>query len=202
MQTVSVSTPLTLFLTQVLGPPPTAVETWWSSAQCLQLQRGQPLLRAGEHWRHLWWVERGALRLYYLDRDGAESNKNFFLDGALCWPITPTLRQQPVMFHVEPMEDSVVWALPLPADGSEPLPSAGWAPWAALEHRALCALLDGKMQREQEFLLLSARQRYARLLEQHPQWAERIALKHLASYLGVTDVSLSRLRSEMGLIKG
>ena len=48
----------------------------------------------------------------------------------------------------------------------------------------------------------SARQRYASLLEQHPQWADRIALKHLASYLGVTDVSLSRLRSEMGLIKG
>ena len=201
-QAVSVSSPLTLFLTQVLGPPPTAVETWWTSAQCLQLQRGQPLLRAGEHWRHLWWVERGALRLYYLDRDGAESNKNFFLDGALCWPITPTLRHQPVMFHVEPLEDSVVWALPLPVDPGEPLPSAGWAPWAALEHRVLCALLDGKMQREQEFLQLSARQRYARLLEQHPEWADRIALKHLASYLGVTDVSLSRLRSEMGLIKG
>lgn len=202
MQTVSVSTPLTLFLTQVLGPPPTAVEAWWGHAERRSLQRGQPLLRAGEHWRHLWWVERGALRLYYLDRDGAESNKNFFLDGALCWPITPTLRQQPVMFHVEPMEDSVVWALPLPADPHAPLPSADWAAWAALEHRALCALLDGKMQREQEFLQLSARQRYTRLLGQHPQWAERIALKHLASYLGVTDVSLSRLRSEMGLIKG
>ena len=199
---MSVSTPLTLFLTQLLGPPPVAAETWWASAQCLQLQRGQPLLRAGEHWRHLWWVERGALRLYYLDRDGAESNKNFFLDGALCWPITPTLRQQPVMFHVEPLEDSAVWALPFPADPGAPLPSAGWAPWTALEHRVLGALLDGKMQREQEFLQLSARQRYTRLLEQHPDWAERIALKHLASYLGVTDVSLSRLRSEMGLIKG
>ena len=199
---MSVSSPLTFFLTELLGVPPPAVETWWVRAERRLLERGQPLLRAGEHWRHLWWVERGALRLYYLDRDGAESNKNFFLDGALCWPITPTLRQQPVMFHVEPMEDSVVWALPLPTHPSDPLPSAGWAPWAALEHRVLCALLDGKMQREQEFLQLSARQRYASLLEQHPEWADRIALKHLASYLGVTDVSLSRLRSEMGLIKG
>jgi CRP-like cAMP-binding protein len=199
---VSVSSPLTLFLTELLDTPPPAVQAWWASAERRVFERGQALLRAGEHWRHLWWVERGALRLYYLDRDGAESNKNFFLDGALCWPITPTLRQQPVMFHVEPMEDSVVWALPFPADASAPLPSTGWASWAALEHRALCTLLDGKMQREQQFLQLSARQRYARLLEQHPQWAERIALKHLASYLGVTDVSLSRLRSEMGLIKG
>jgi len=197
-----VSTSLTLFLTELLGAPPPAVGAWWACAERRLRERGQPLLRAGEHWRHLWWVERGALRLYYLDRDGAESNKNFFLDGALCWPITPTLRQQPVMFHVEPLEDSLVWALPLPAEASAPLPGVGWAPWTALEHKVLCALLDGKMQREQEFLQLSARQRYARLLEQHPQWAGRIALKHLASYLGVTDVSLSRLRSEMGLIKG
>lgn len=146
-------------------------------------------------------MERGALRLYLVDRDGAETNKNFFLDGALFWPITPSLRQQPAMFHVEPLEDSRVWALPLPASGTA-APPDGWAPWAALEHRVLCALLDGKMQREQEFLQLSARERYARLLAQHPDWAERISLRHLAPYLGITDVTLSRVRSEMGLIKG
>ena len=44
----------------------------------------------------MWWLERGALRLYYLDREGQASNKNFFLDGALLWPITPLLAQ-PVM---------------------------------------------------------------------------------------------------------
>ncbi|CAN7152586.1 Crp/Fnr family transcriptional regulator [Acidovorax sp. LjRoot129] len=196
---MSVSTPLTLFLTQVLGAPPAPIEAWWASAQCLQLQRGQPLLRAGERWQHLWWVERGALRLYYLDRDGGESNKNFFLDRSILWPVTPTLRQAPVMFHVEPMEDSTVWALPIPPDGAPP---ADWPAWSQLEHRTLCALLDGKMQREQEFLQLSARQRYEQLMRQHPQWAERIPLRHLASYLGMTDVTLSRVRSELGLIKG
>jgi len=197
-----VSSSLTLFLTELLGPPPPPVKAWWDRADPHIWARGQPLLHAGAVWQHLWWVERGALRLYYLDREGAESNKNFFLDGALCWPITPALREQPAMFHVEPLEDSVVWSLPLPADPRQPLPSAGWAPWVALEHRVLCALLDGKMQREQQFLQLSARQRYAGLLEQHPRWAERIPLRHLASYLGMTDVSLSRLRSQMGLIKG
>jgi len=197
---VSVSTPLTLFLTQVLGTPPAPIEAWWASAQRLQLQRGRPLLRAGERWQHLWWVESGALRLFYLDRDGAESNKNFFLDRAMLWPVTPTLRQMPVMFHVEPFEDSTVWALPVPPQGVAP--AADWPAWSQLEHRTLCALLDGKMQREQEFLQLSARQRYEQLMRQQPQWAERIPLRHLASYLGMTDVTLSRVRSELGLIKG
>lgn len=199
--TVSADSPLTRFLTRLVGDPPVPVASWWASARPADFARGQPLLRAGEPWRHLWWVEHGALRLYLVDRDGAEANKNFFLDSALFWPITPSLRRQPAMFHVEPLEDSRVWALPLPAWGT-PAPTDGWAPWAALEHRILCALLDGKMQREQEFLQLSARERYARLLAQHPDWPERIALRHLASYLGITDVTLSRLRSDMGLIKG
>ena len=53
---MSVSSPLTLFLTELLGVPPPAVETWWVRAERRLLERGQPLLRTGEHWRHLWWV--------------------------------------------------------------------------------------------------------------------------------------------------
>lgn len=197
---MSVSTPLTLFLTQLLGAPPAPVEAWWSSAQRLTLQRGQALLQAGDRWQHLWWVERGAFRLFYLDSEGAESNKNFFLEGAMLWPLTPGLRQAPAMFHVEPLEDNtVVWALPMPADGDAP--ALSWDRWVQLEHRTLCALLDGKMQREQDFLQLSARQRYEQLVQQRPAWAARIPLRHLASFLGMTDVTLSRVRSEMGLIK-
>ena len=197
---MSVSNPLTLFLTQLLGCPPPPVADWWASAQRLTFARGQPLLRAGDRWQHLWWVERGGLRLYYLDSEGAESNKNFFLDGSMCWPITPRLRETPVMFHVEPFVDgTVLWALPMPEAGP---PTAGWPAWAALEQRTLCHLLDGKMQREQEFLQMSARQRYEQLIRLQPAWAERIPLRHLASYLGMTDVTLSRVRSELGLIKG
>lgn len=80
---------LPLFLTQLLGPPPEAIGTWWASAERRVFERGQPLLHAGEHWRHLWWVERGALRLYYLDRDGAESNKNFFWTARCAGPSPP-----------------------------------------------------------------------------------------------------------------
>lgn len=197
---MSVSTPLTLFLTQLLGPPPPSALAWWDSARRVPLRRGQPLLQAGDCWQHLWWVERGALRLYYLDTAGAESNKNFFLEGSMLWPITPRLRNGLVMFHVEPLEDdTLVWALPMPPADAAAL---AWPAWVQMEHRTLCALLDGKMQREQDFLQLSARQRYEQLLREHPAWAERIPLRHLASFLGMTDVTLSRVRSELGLIKG
>lgn len=191
--------PLTDALARRLGPLTETAAELAARAHASPLARGQTLLRADETWQSAWWVERGALRLYYLDRNGLSSNKNFFLDDALLWPITPTLRNSPAGFFVDALEDSVIWAVPYDAlaRALETLPA-----WADLRHRILCALLDDKMQRERAFLQTSARQRYQALLHEHPTWAARIALKHLASYLGVTDVSLSCLRAEMGLIKG
>jgi CRP-like cAMP-binding protein len=185
-------------LTRRLGTLPIAAIAVCAAARLSTIARGQTLLRASEHWLNLWWVERGALRLYYIDRDGAESNKNFFLDDSLFWPITPKLRDSPVGFFVDALEDSQVWVVPI-----APLMHAlvDHEAWAELQRHTLCALLDDKMQREQAFLQTSARQRYEALLRDHPSWTDRIALKHLASYLGITDVSLSRLRSEMGLTK-
>lgn len=49
------------------------------------------------------------------------------------------------------------------------------------------------MRREQQFLQCSATQRYEDLCASRPQWLVHIPLRHLASYLGVTDVALSRI---------
>lgn len=150
------------------------------------LRRGQALLRPGDAWSCMHWVARGALRLYYVDAGGIESNKNFHLEDALLWPITPHLRTQPVSFHVEAMENSVVWRLDMASFEAVAAPLASWT---QLRLQTLSALLEDKMQRERSFLLEDRRQRYE-------------ALRHLASYLGMTDVSLSRLRARMGLIRG
>jgi CRP-like cAMP-binding protein len=41
----------------------------------------------------------------------------------------------------------------------------------------------------------AAEERYAQLLEDKPDLVKRIPLKHIASYLGITQVSLSRIRA-------
>lgn len=168
-----------------------------SHAQPLTLRRDAQLLTAGSHWRDIFWLEQGALRMYFLDLQGAESNKNFYTEGALLWPITPTLRDEPIGFFIAALEPTQVWRMPFQAwqQTLVALPS-----WASLQTATLSLLLEDKMRREQAFLHCNARERYQQLLEARPQWADRIALRHLASYLGMTDVSLSRLRAELGLI--
>lgn len=181
-------------LTRTLGPLPPSAANLCRDAQPLNLSRGQDLLHEGGHWQHLWWLERGALRLYYLDRDGQAANKNFYLDGALVWPITPALREQPVHFWVEALEPARVWPLPWAAWARS---TEAFAPWRALEHRVLASLLQDKMAREHAFLQLSATERYLALRAEHPDWLARIPLRQLASWLGITDVALSRIRRRL-----
>jgi CRP-like cAMP-binding protein len=181
-------------LSGMLGPLPDQAVELCVSARPTDLAKGKALLREGERWQQLWWLERGALRLYYLDREGRGTNKNFYLDGATIWPITPALRSQPVHFWVETLELSRIWALEWDRWSAA---IAGFAPWQALEHRVLSALLQEKMAREHAFLQLTATERYLALQNEHPDWVARIPLRHLASWLGVTDVALSRIRRRL-----
>jgi CRP-like cAMP-binding protein len=188
------STPLQSFLESALGAPPDPARRLLASSRRLAAGAGEALLRAGDRWTSLYWVERGVLRLYYLDGDGQSTNKNFFVDRAMLWPLTPTLASEPVNFWIEAIVPAVVWALPCPA---WPSACAQWPAWQSLERRTLAALLDDKMRREQQFLQCSATERYQDLCERRPDWLMLIPLRHLASYLGITDVALSRIRRRL-----
>ena len=165
-------------------------------ARAHTLDKSQVLLPAGTRWQHLWWVEQGALRLYYIDRQGAEANKNFMFEGQCLWPVTPRLRDEPVDFFVAALEPTRVQALPM-ADVQDVM--ADQPDWAALQLRALQQLLDEKLWREHLFLQCTPAQRYLALRAARPAWCERLPLRQQAAWLGITDVSLSRLRSRLGL---
>lgn len=194
LPTAAAPLPLVSALCQRLGPLPAPAAAAAASAQVVQARGGDALLRAGDRWVSLFWVEAGALRLYYLDRQGRSANKNFYLDGAWLWPLTPTLARQPVDFWIEAVAPTRLWAVPWPAWQQA---CADWPAWQALERQTLALLLDDKMRREQQFLQCSATQRYQQLCAARPDWLARLPLRHLASYLGITDVALSRIRRQL-----
>lgn len=81
------------------------------------------------------------------------------------------------------------------------LSHAGLAAWlqrppelqATLTETLLVTLM-GSSRRESALMMGSAEQRYTRFLAEHPATFERVALHHVASYLGITNVALSRIR--------
>ncbi len=157
----------------------------------LQLDRQAAVLMQGERWQQALLVETGLLRLHFTRRDGREFNKSFYADGMLVCPLTLSMREEPSLFGISAIEPTRVWVAPSAAFDRE-LQRHGL--WAGFNRDLLERLVGQKLQREHDLLMLDAEQRYRVFCERHPQLADRVPLLHLASYLGMTDVSLSRVR--------
>jgi CRP-like cAMP-binding protein len=69
--------------------------------------------------------------------------------------------------------------------------------WERLGRKNAEQLVLIKEAREKELLLDSLEVRYQRFLQEFPGLADRIPQYHIASYLGVTDVALSRIRKKI-----
>ena len=161
----------------------------------VELARGATLLRQGERWRWALLIERGLVRMHFVRRDGREFNKNFFAEGALICPLTPAMWGAPSLFGITCIEATRVWRCD-EALFREALQRHG--AWPTLQRELLERLLTGKLQREHDLLALDGRRRYEAFCQRFPALAERVPLVHLATYLGLTDVSLSRLRRTPG----
>ncbi len=158
------------------------------------LGKGTHLLHAGDIWATAVIVETGTLRMYFSRRDGREFNKAFHQEGALLMPITQAMASQGSLFHLAAVEPTVAWLAP--ADALvQGLEAAGH--WLALRARLLEALVTAKLEREHDLLTLDGRSRYQRLMERRPELCGRVPLSMLATFLGLTDVSLSRIRAAL-----
>ncbi|HQU73791.1 MAG TPA: Crp/Fnr family transcriptional regulator [Calditrichia bacterium] len=148
----------------------------------------------GSQSHDLLFVSRGLLRFFYLDEGGRETNKAFVAENEFAAPLASAVLQQPVYYGVEALEETEYLSMPL-------------GEFRALYHRhpvferlGRCLaemLLVRKERRMRSMLEQTATERYRTFLAENPLLAERIPQYHLASYLGITEVSLSRLKKAL-----
>lgn len=149
------------------------------------------LLREDEVCDTISYVYSGALRAYYLGRDGKESTIMFAIAD---WWVTDMhcfLNRQPAMVYIEAIEDSYV--LQLSKDHFDQL----FAQIPKFE-RFFRILMQNAYTREQlrviQNLSLSAEERYRNFLQKYPLIVKHITQKQIASYLGITPEFLSTIR--------
>ncbi len=157
-------------------------------------KKGEVLLNQGEVWSKAFFIERGIIRMHIIGREGKDFNKSFYAEGTMVFPITQEMEEQPSPFNISALEHSVVWHAHI-SDLRTGLESQGL--WEPLRAELLGRLLSQKLQREYDLLTLDGKARYQKFCENKPELAARLPLAHLASYLGLTDVSLSRIRRQL-----
>lgn len=140
-------------------------------------------------------VVEGVLREFYLQPDGAEHTRGFALAGdsfgSLADALTTGVSRVFVRAEVPSRVLLVKWARIAEL-------AAGALEWERLQARLVQRLYLKKSVREYELLALDAMGRYRSLREQHPQLEALVSGHVVASYLGITNVHLSRLRRRLG----
>ena len=152
------------------------------------------LFKAGEPVTNFYFIISGLVRYFYLTEAGKEFNKAFAMENDMVGSLSALVLKTPCRYSVQALEKSEVIVLPVKVikDCFDRHPA--WERIGRLYAERVAVI---KEIREGEFLLDSAKVRYKRLLAEHPTLVDRVQQYHIASYLGITDVTLSRIRSKI-----
>ena len=158
--------------------------------------KGDALFNAGDVADKVRFVCSGTLCNFYLTPDGNRRNKSFLQTGEVSACLSSFARGLPARFSCEALTDAVCVEISAKALKALSESTVGWQ-HAFLQMVTVLALK--KEAREADLLLLSSTELYTQFLETHSALAQSLANYHIASYLGITEVSLSRIRAKLGV---
>ncbi|WP_268849367.1 Crp/Fnr family transcriptional regulator [Flavobacterium aestivum] len=151
------------------------------------------LLKAGQVENHLSFVETGIIRIY-IPKEENDLTFAFAFDNGFVSGYDSFLTQIPSTYHIETLTTTTLWQLTykdLQAIYHET--EIG----NAIGRQASEDLFLKKSKRELSLLNETAEQRYLNLFTEQPKLIKQIALKHIASYIGITPQALSRIRKRI-----
>jgi len=139
--------------------------------------------------RHFLILE-GVLRIFYTSTSGQEFTKTFLGPGDIASPYSEILQNIPSRVCIETLTNAEILELRLDKLGRL---ISRHPCWTALVSSLTERYFIFREDREHDLLVLSTKERYNKFVRQHPQLVSLIPQSMIASYLGVTPVSLSRI---------
>ncbi len=157
-----------------------------------KLKKKQYLFQEGDTVRYDYFVNKGCLRTYTIDEKGQEHVVQFSIEDWWTGDMYSFLTQTPARYNIDAIEDTEL--LCLERNALEEL----YIKVPKFE-RFFRLLLQNAFVALQERIIgnlsLTADERYCTFIEKYPLMEKRLPLKQIASYLGITPESLSRIRS-------
>lgn len=159
-----------------------------------QFEKNDYLVSAGDVADNFYFIMEGLVRFFYSTEEGKEFNKHFAMENGFAGSFHSLVLEAPCGFFIQALETTNTLVLPnqLLRELYERHPC-----WERLGRKNAENLVLHKEAREKEFLLDSLETRYRRFLREYPGLVDRIPQYHIASFLGVTNVALSRIRRKI-----
>ncbi|MCK0189072.1 Crp/Fnr family transcriptional regulator [Arenibacter sp. F20364] len=160
------------------------------------IEKGQVLLGPGEICKHSFFVEKGLLRSYTIDNSGKEHILQFGSENWIVSDRSSTFFNEPSDLSIDAIEDTQVVLI-----SSEFINEASEISSSFRNYNQIALQNHIRHQQKRINLLLSAtaETRYMNFITLYPDLTLRVPQWMIASYLGITPESLSRVRKELAL---
>lgn len=160
----------------------------------ISVKKNDYLLKAGEYCKETFFVDQGLLRQFSMDKKGKEHILSFAPENWFVTNRESNYFNLPSPYFIQALEDSVVTVIneDFLSALSESFPS-----FTEFNTRLLHSHIRQLQKRITLLLSATAEERYLSFIKMYPDILQRVPQSMVASYLGITPESLSRVRREL-----
>lgn len=159
-----------------------------------KLRKKQYLLQEEDVCKFVAFVEKGALRAYTVDDKGVERIIQFALEGWTISDLYSFLTGEPATYNIDALEDSELVLITKHAQEELMQRVPKYETYIRLQ---LTGAYIAMQRRLTSIISMPLEERYAGFVAQYPDIVQRVPQHMLASYMGLTPETLSRVRRKM-----
>jgi CRP-like cAMP-binding protein len=163
-------------------------------AKLIRLKKRQHFVKIGDIPDKMGFISSGILGVFYITEQGDERILSFRGENQLVAALGPFLEGQPSWYGIRALAESVLLCVDLKELYQM---MSDHSCWNTVGRKYLEDLFVQKDKRVREFLSEDATARYLSFKRNNPGLEARISQYHIASYLGITPVALSRIRKNL-----
>ncbi|WDF79615.1 Crp/Fnr family transcriptional regulator [Mucilaginibacter sp. KACC 22773] len=154
------------------------------------------LLEEGKVSQHYIFIEKGCVRAFFYNKGDDKTVQFFFEDEGLA-SLESFVNNTPSAFTVETIEPSIVYLLPKQYVTQLMDELSREPDFSQLTLRLSAARQSHYINELVSFIRDTPEERYQKLLNERPHIVQRVPQHYIASYLGISKVHLSRIKSKL-----
>lgn len=163
-----------------------------------KIRKKQYLLQEGDVCKNIAYVVKGALREYTVDDKGVEHIVQFALEGWLISDLYSFLTGSPATYHIDALEESTLILISKEAEQAilQQVPK-----FESYTRMQITGAYLAMQKRVNALISQTVEERYLGFMNLYPNIVQRVPQHMIASYMGLSPETLSRVRKKLAMVK-